>query len=708
MITVSLFKGINHRKVSCCLLLISLLLMQVGCIENPLREQHRPLPTVEQQETVVTNDDNYSNSNRSIQDAPQQLKPAPTVVTEIQIGAGSQLGPERLHDTKYISSTEKGINLNFQGLDLQAFIQAVLGDTLKKNFVIDPAVNGTVTIQTVHPLPEDDLLDVLQEILSLNGATMVLKDGSYRVLPVSKAAQLPLVSRVKRLQNQGYGLQIVPLNFIGAVEMAKILQPSMKTQGIVYTDKRRNLLILSGSEALLTSMIDLITIFDVDWLAGKSISLISLRYVEPSLLIQELEATLDGKGGELFDGMVRLIPIERINSVLVVSNTQNYLQKLTGWIQRLDVANDKVDKRLFVYHLKNTKAVDIADTLTRIFSTTSSSNNTRQTSQVTPTDQAVTLSSSRSNVVSPQPQDSIAFSEQSNVRIIADEVSNTLVILGTSRDYEMVESAIRKLDVLPKQVLVEATIVEVSLTGDLNYGVEWFFKNKIGSGKSGQGQLNLGSNGIAVIAPGFSYSVINSASDISVVLNALESETDVQILSSPSVMVLDNHSATINVGDEIPVPVRQSTSNTDATAPTVNDIEYRNTGILLTVSPRINAGGLVTLEISQEVSDAITTQTSGIDAPTIQKRTIESTVAIQSGQSVILGGLIRDKKEDSQSGIPFLSRVPILGNLFSQTTTSDRRTELLVILTPHVIANPVEAQEITNEFRDKLVRPISW
>lgn len=705
---MQIFNKMNNRQKLrlpgiLVLAVTSLLVLQLsGCVENTLRKQHRPLPELNGGEWEAIKD--VDNDETSIADSKQKTEEFKPVV-EIQTGNEDYLGKERMHDAKEIRVDDEGINLNFQDLDLQAFVQAVLGDALKQNYVIDPAVSGTVTIQTVRPLPEESLLGVLQEVLTLNGATMVLNDGRYRILPLSKAAQLPLVTRVKRLQNQGYGLQIVPLQFIGATEMAQILQPSMKTQGVVYTDKRRNLLILSGSEVLITSMMDMINIFDVDWLAGKSISLFSLRYVEPDVLVKELETALDGSGGELFDGVVRLIPIERVNGILVVSNTQKYLQELTKWIKRLDVSNNKVEKRLFVYHLKNTKAVDIAATLTNIFQASNTSETITRDAQVLPTDTAVTIGDAATT--SPGTTNaSISISEGSDINIIADEVSNTLVILGTAREYEMVESAIKKLDVLPKQVLVEATILEVGLSGDLNFGVEWFFKNNnIGGNKSGLGQLSLGADGIAAQAPGFSYSVIDGVGDIRLVVNALESKTNVKVLSSPSVMVLDNKSASINIGDEIPVPSRQSTSNLDPSAPTVNEIQYRNTGILLEISPRINAGGLVTLEVKQEVSDAITTETSGLDAPTIQQRTIESTVAIQSGQSVILGGLIRDKQEDSKSGLPVLSRLPVVGNLFSQTSNSDRRTELLVVLTPHVISNPIEAREITDEFRAKLVRP---
>jgi general secretion pathway protein D len=700
----------NRRSSILALAITLLLLLQLGgCVENSLRKQHRPLPELNGGEWEALKD--VDNDETSVAQKKQKVEAVKPVI-EIQTGNENYLGNERIHDTKQIRVDDEGINLNFQGLDLQAFIQAVLGDALKQNYVIDPTVRGTVTIQTVRPLPEGDLLGVLQEVLTLNGATMVLNNGRYRIVPLSKAAQLPLVTRVKRLQNQGYGLQIVPLQFIGATEMAQILQPSMKTQGVVYTDKRRNLLILSGSEALITSMMDMINIFDVDWLAGKSISLFSLRYVEPAVLVNELEVALDGSGGELFDGVVRLIPIERVNGILVVSNTQKYLKELTTWIKRLDVSNNKVDKRLFVYHLKNTKAVDIAATLNNIFLASNTSETIRRDAQVLPIDKPVTIRDGPGGpggLGRPGPgttSASISISEGSNINIIADEVSNTLVILGTAREYEMVESAIKKLDILPKQVLVEATILEVGLSGDLNFGVEWFFKNNsIGGNKSGLGQLSLGADGIAAQSPGFSYSVIDGVGDIRLVVNALESKTNVKVLSSPSIMVLDNKSASINIGDEIPVPTRQSTSNLDPSAPTVNEIQYRNTGILLEISPRINAGGLVTLEVKQEVSDAITTETSGLDAPTIQQRTIESTVAIQNGQSVILGGLIRDKQEDSKSGVPILSHLPVVGNLFSQTSNSDRRTELLVVLTPHVISNPIEAREITDEFREKLVRP---
>ncbi len=700
-------------------LLLALMLMQAGCLQNPLRSQSRPVPIIDPSQSdksvVVTSDQQRTSNPQAV---PQKIAEP----VEIQAGSGKYLGQEHYYKAKNVTTDAEGISLNFKDMDLQEFVKAVLGEVLKQNYVIDPTVAGKVTIQTVKPLPEDQLLGVMQEVLSLNGAAMILVEGRYRILPATKAAQSALVPRVRRLKGLGYGLQIVPLHYIGAAEMAEILKPMLQAQGIIHTDKRRNLLILSGSEEQITSLMETINIFDVDWLAGKSVTLFPLKKVEPKALVTDLEAALEGKGGELFDGMVRLIPIERVNGLLVVSSTPEYMRELKGWIERLDVANDKAEKRLYVYHLKNAKAADIAGILSSIFSGSSSRRQQQKPSaSVVPTEQAVTLESSdpteQSNdqtlatamqqVVTPGSDSGVTLFGENSVRIIADEVNNALVILGTAREYDMVESAIRKLDILPKQVLIEATIVEVTLSGDLRYGVEWFFKNGgFGSGKHAEGRLSLSNT--AKDATGFSYSIIDGITDVRVVLNALESESNVRILSTPSLMVLDNKTAKINVGDEVPIPIRQSSSNTDALAPTVNEIQYRNTGVILTVTPRINAGGLVTLEVIQEVSNVSVEKVSGIDAPIIAERSIESTVAIQSGESVVLGGLIKDQTSDNKSGLPGLSRIPILGSLFSETTSNDDRTELLVILTPQVITNSAEAREITEEYRKKLARPIKF
>ena len=283
-----------------------------------------------------------------------------------------------------------------------------------------------------------------------------------------------------------------------------------------------------------------------------------------------------------------------------------------------------------------------------------------------------------------------------NLRIVADDKNNALVILTTPSQYRLVESALKQLDNVPLQVLIEATIAEVTLNDELKYGIEWFLK-------SGQSTFTFSSLPTGVVAgafPGFSY--LLSHTNAQVVLNALSNITDVKVISSPQLMVVDNGPARIQVGDQVPIAVQSATSVIQPDSPIVNSIEYRDTGVILEVVPRVNANGLVFLEIVQEVSDVVPTTTSRLDSPTIQERQIQSSVAVQSGETVALGGLIRDSRSDAVIGIPILSEIPILGNFFKTTDNKITRTELLVLLTPRVVRNRREFADVTDELRSRL------
>jgi len=289
-----------------------------------------------------------------------------------------------------------------------------------------------------------------------------------------------------------------------------------------------------------------------------------------------------------------------------------------------------------------------------------------------------------------------AIDQSGDIRIIADEKKNALVILATSAEYRMIEATLKRLDITPLQVLIEVTIAEVGLIDDLRYGLQWFFQ----SGDVSATFSSLASGAVASAFPGFSF--VFAGSDARVVLNALTEITDVQVISSPQLMVLDNQSARLQVGDQVPIATQSSVTVNDPDAPIVNSIQFRDTGVILEVTPRVNAGGLVVLDVLQEVSDVVETTTSDIDSPTIQQRFIESTVAVQSGDTVALGGLIRDRHEESVSGLPLLSEIPVLGNLFKTTEEIERRTELLVLITPRVVRNRSEALDVTEELRRRL------
>ena len=557
----------------------------------------------------------------------------------------------------------------------------------------------------------------------MSGAAMLEEGGLIKIIPLANAALESLPARsARRLtsKNGGYQTVIVPLHYIGVEEMQKILQPFIKDT-IAQIDPQRNLIILSGRQADLNRLVETIGIFDVDWLRGMSLAMVPLNSAESKDIVHELDEMFGKSSGSPLAELVRFISVERLNSVIVITQQPRYLKEMSDWIRRLDRSDGIAGQKLNVYRVQNSRAADLAEVLNNIFGDQQTSSFTQQNAELAPGLEPVTMQSDTSTDRSDQPAQTTQKDNQQRpavsvvgnsdvtlpsagaVKIIADETNNSLVILASPSDYQMVESALSKLDITPLQVLIEASIIEVTLTDDLSYGLEWFFKNETGIGnKNGRATLDLGEEGLKALAPGFSYAVVDAADAVRAVLNTLASESKVNVLSSPSLMVLDNHTASINVGDQVPIPTRRSVSNLDPQAPTVNEIEYRDTGVLLTVTPRVNESGLIILEVKQEVSDVSETKSVGVDAPTINQRTIESTIAVDSGNTIVLGGLIRDNRSNSESGIPGLYKTPIIGPLFGQTSDKLRRTELVVLLTPRAIHNEEDAWEITNEVREKL------
>ena len=701
---------------------IVLLLCATGCsnLEDPLRklppespanqsalEIDHPAPA----ELIV--------DEQTDEEAPVELEPV------IDRGTGNYLGTPDRGASVAATSSDDDITLNFQDTDLREFIKVILGDVLGESFLIDPRVGGSVTIQTTTPVQKAQLMPIFEEILAMNGAAAVRSEGLYKIVPRETAVRGNLAPDLDGSgAESGFAANIIPLQYIAALEMQKILEPFLTDPAGLNIDSKRNLLMLSGTSQEQVLIRETVAIFDVDWMRGMSTGLYPLSYVEPKALKEELDAILQAVEGEaatgtMLDGLVRTVALERLNAILIISSTPAAQREMEVWLQRLDKPGQYVGKRLYVYNVQNAKAVDLAEILGPVFSGSQGSAEKRAAELApglrpvevgkAPGEQNPAQEQQPSQPVARvyQGEGGVVLPTDDSIQIIADDVRNALVVLATPADYKMVEAALQKLDVVPLQVLIEASILEVTLRDDLSFGVEWFFKNRldINQGKTGVAALDLGSVGIQSQVPSFSY-VIRDVAGVNLALNALQNESDVNVLSSPSLMVLDNQTATINVGDEIPVPTRQSQSiesisNVNPFS-TVNEIQYRKTGVTLTVTPRVNSGGLVTMEIIQEVSSAVSTTTSDIDAPTIQNRMVESVVAINSGETLVLGGLIQDNETGTESGIPGLYKIPLLGKLFGRTKNELVRTELLILITPRVVGNRSEARAITNEFRAKL------
>ncbi|AGA88931.1 general secretion pathway protein D [Thioflavicoccus mobilis 8321] len=638
----------------------------------------------------------------------------PQVKSSIDRGTGTFVGTI---DRPDVDTTPGDVTLNFDGTDIREVVKVILGDLLQVNYVIHPAVQGTVSLQTGRPLRRDLLVPTLETLLRMNDAALVEKAGRYEVVPLTNAIQGNVVSQLgesSRALPEGYSVQIVPLQYIGAEEMSRILQPLVPEGSIVRVDTVRNLLIIAATSPQLGNVLDTIGAFDVNWMAGLSVGFFPLDYAKAADVAKQLEGLLaDGEDGNPFKGLFRFVPVESANSLLVISPQEKYLTQVQGWIERLDIAEAAGDgaQRLFVYRVKHGDAEALADILTKLFSGDSRSSR-RQVGGVAPGLRTATLESdgagdslgSKDSSRSSAMASNIALS--SAVSIVADVVNNSLLIRSTPRDYKSLLDALKQLDIVPLQVLVEATIVEITLAGSLEYGVQWQIFGKIGNYKqdfSLDGTLdNSQQSGINKSFPGFNWAVIASPDKIRATLSALAGDNLVNVLSSPSVMVMDNQTAKMQVGQEVPVVTteQQGTSSDDRI---VNQIEYKDTGVMLSVKPRVTPGGLVQMEIEQEVSSVVDQSAdSGVASPTFRTRNITSSVAVRSNQAVVLGGLIQDQRERGKQGIPGLYRIPIVGNLFGQTRKSADRTELVVILTPRVIASDQDIESVTGEFRNKL------
>jgi len=608
----------------------------------------------------------------------------------------------------------KTVTLNFSDVPMDEALNAILGDILGRRYIIEEGVAGEMTLQSSRPIELESLLPILESVLKSKGAAIV-EEGEYlRIVPLSSASRQGRLSNGQSLP--GFGVHVEPLRYVAAAEMARILEPIAPEGAILRVDRSRNLLLLSGTQNEIQALTNTIGIFDVDWLEGMSFGVYPVQSSSPEDIIRDLEDVFSSQAESPIEGLVRFLPNNRLNAVIAVTPTPNILRHVESWVEKFDDVDKQSSEQLFVYDVQNGTAAELAQVLQSVLGGQSTSRQLPQTvapdlnprsvasdslgdraeSDIT---RSVSRANNSQNVSGFEIGNGSPLVSGDSISIFPYDSKNSLVIVATPADYQGLLSILDKLDVVSNQVLIEATIAEVTLQDELSLGLQWFFRN-------GNVDINLSNTGtVGPIFPGFS--AVISQVEAQVALNALESITDVKVISSPSLMVLDNQTAVLQVGDEVPIVTQQSVTNS-LTTPIFNSVTFRDTGVILRVTPRVNDSGLVLLEIEQEVSNVVGTITSGIDSPTIQQRRIETTVAVNDGESLALGGLIEDSVSRTSSGVPFISRVPVLGNLFKTEADDDDRTELLIIITPRVIRNMDEARKVTDEYRQRLNSLLSF
>jgi general secretion pathway protein D len=620
-----------------------------------------------------------------------------------------------------------GISLSFERASIREVVKVVLGDILQTNYTVEPGVDGEVTINTSQPIPKSDLIPTLESLLQVHGAVLYKdqQSGAYRVANRTAVKGRGFVPETGKKLPIGYGIKIVPLKYIPAAEMQKILQPLANPDAFVRVDTNRNLLVLAGTGSELDNLLKTIDTFDVDVLQGMSVGLYQIHNVEADVVAKNLDALFGESGNSPMAGMVKIMPIEHLNSLMIISASPDYLKDMKDWVDRFDKVRATEGQQLYVYHVQHGQAEHLAEMLTQVFSgkqsTKSKSKSGNKVSSLAPNAKAATVSKDGTEVsaTAPAAQKTILGGEgggmsitpDEDTRIVANKENNSLMIMANAGAYEQITAALKRIDIPPMQVLVEATIMEVSLSENLEYGLQWYFKNTVNrrilgnNVAAGGGGLDLdAAPGLSPKFPGFSYSLTDAAGQIMSVLNMLARDSRLKVISSPSVLVLDNQSAEIRVGDQQPVFSESSSTGGSAENRVVTQsIQYKDTGVSLKVTPRVNANGMVTMDLVQEVTDV-----GEIDQATgnrsFLQRNIKSNIAVKSGETVILGGLIKDNTTHSKSGLPGAYKLPVVGNLFGGTTKQKSRTELLVLITPTAIQNQKDLYKSGEELRNKMKR----
>jgi general secretion pathway protein D len=705
----------------------------------------------------------------------QASKPA------IYLSDGKDRGGGAAPRDEAASGTGEGFDLNFENAPVTTVAKVILSDILGVGYSIDPRVQGTVSLSSGRPIAKADALFVLENALRMSSVALVRDRKGYRLVPAADAVGSGEVDRADQTQ-PGYGMSVVPLRFVSSQNVFKLLDAFGVKASTVRADPSRNLLVVQGTGAERRTAIDTIMSFDADWMKGQSVGIIPVRNSSPEPVIAELEKILDSGEGGLSQNVIKLQPIARLNSILVVSLKPEYLKRTATWIARLDRSDTEGDN-LKVYPLRHGSARQITALLNEIISGRGGGGGSLDSasSQIAP-GTGLSVSSSgglgggssgglgggglgggglggggsglggnspigglgggggggnlnlgaggnqgaagartgsltgQTGARVPEAGSSLgsfgasgtntANAALQNVRITADVLNNSVLVYGNQEAQRIVEQTLRQIDRPQRQVAIEATIAEVTLNDSLNYGVQFFVTSQnLGLGTDKGSLVNtLGTAALNRVLPGFNL-LVGSEATPRVVLDALHGITDVKVLSNPSLVVMDNQVATLQVGDQVPISTGSATVLTTSNT-IVNTIDYRNTGIILRVQPRSNASGNVVLDIEQEISNVGSSQqgvqgTATTLTPTISQRRVKSTIAVNSGQTVLLAGLISEQQNKTRSGIPVLDSIPGVGDAFAHQNNTKVRTELILFIRPTVIRDSVDAQVVAEELRTK-------
>ena len=659
-------------------------------------------------------------------------------------------------------ATGNGFELNFENTPVATVAKVVLGDILQTGYTIDPRVQGTVSLVSVRPVAKSDIVFVLENALRLSGIVLVRDTAGYRLTPLGDAVGAGRIDAAASSPEPGYGVSVVPLQYVSAQTLLKLMDSFATKAGMVRADTTRNLLLIQGSGAERRTAVDTALSFDLDWMRGQSIGIFPIVNSGPEPVIAELEKIVDSGDNGLSQNLIKFQAVSRLNAILVVSKKPGLLHTAATWIKRLDHA-DTARTSVHVYRVKYGEARQIARVLTEMFIGGSSSGLLDSPdSQIAPgSGTYATASADRLSLNSNSPSSTSSsgfgsrmqsgtngnsgFGAQTTaapaganantsdagsldsrgagsggqpmlkgVRITADTVNNSLLIYADQENFRIIEATLQQVDQPQLQVAIDATIAEITLTDELSYGVQSYLTSHNLGLRPDQGSILNTQSTTAPVAtaagtvanafinrafPGFNF-LIGSEAQPSAILDALHTVTAVKVLSNPSLVVVNNQAATLQVGDSVPVSTGSATVLTTNNT-VVNTIDYRNTGIILRVSPRINVNGNVRLDVEQEISN-VSAATAASLTPTVSERKVKSSISVATGQTVLLAGLISEQHNNQRNGIPLLDQIQGLGDAFSHQDNKATRTELIIFIRPQIIRDSMDAHFVAEELRSKL------
>ena len=618
-------------------------------------------------------------------------------------------------------SKGKGVVFKFDNADLYEVIRT-MAEILKISYVIDPRVKGTVNINTSGSVTQDEVYPILLSILRMNGATIVKKDSVYEIVPFSEGKRLPALSDdTKRGPGEDrFVIEIIKPNFIPVTELEKLVRPFLSDEKELISYPQNNMLIVVDLASNIKKIRDLIGMFDIDIFTDKTIQIYSIVNSDANDVAKELERIftsleIPSKSGRGVG--IAFTPIPRLNAVLVISSIPGILDRVDQWIKELDRAPTEESRvNVYVYYVQNSKAKDLADILKQAYAkgkdlkvTTEEPKPPTPAPTPTPTTPRTTRPTTPATPAATPAKEAAVRVAEGEINIVVDESNNALVIRALYRDYLSMIETIKKLDIYPKQVLIEVLLAEITLDDTTRYGLEWMrFIDSINKGQYEQTVRLIGDVGTSAIPGiGIAYSIVEVSGKFAAAVKAAGEEKRLNVISSPHILASNNKEAKIQIGAEAPIFTSTYTTTGTVDSNTITGtIEYKDTGIILTVTPRVSDAGLITLDIQIEDLQATTVKIGAEDnlltVPAFRKKLAKTTVSIVQGQMIVIGGLISDTKDNTKSGIPYLSKIPVLGALFGVHENIVNKQETILLLTPHIITDASQSRTVTDEFRSRV------